>query len=63
MARELGTTRGALLRAYEAGVFLLTQGPRKAMRAPAFDGQRIRIDLSKARHWGLEIDRFCKPAT
>jgi hypothetical protein len=61
LARELDVTRSALLRAYEAGVIMLVS--RKAIRAPAFDGQRIRIDLSKARLWGIDLDRLLKQAT
>lgn len=61
LARELDVTRSALLRAYEAGMITLASG--KAMHGPAFDGQRIRIDLSKARHWGIDLDRLLKQAT
>lgn len=61
LARELDVTRSALLRAYEAAVITLASG--KAMRAPVFDGQRIRIDLSKARHWRIDLDRLLKQAT
>jgi hypothetical protein len=60
LARELGVTRSALLRAYDAGA--ITLGSRKVLRAPAFDGQRIRIDLSKAEHWGIEPDRIWAPS-
>lgn len=61
LAREIDVTRSALLRAYEAGV--VTLDSRKAMRAPAQDGQRIRIDLSKARRWGIDLDKLMKQAT
>jgi len=47
LARELGVTRSALLRAHETGAVTLVS--RKALRAPAFDGQRIRIDLEGLR--------------
>lgn len=58
LARELGVTRGSLLRACEAGVIVLAS--RKALRAPAFDGQRVRIDLSKARRCGIDPDKLAK---
>ena len=61
LARELGVTRGALLRARETGVIMLAS--RKALRAPVVDGQRIRIDLSKARCWGIDLDKLMKQAT
>lgn len=47
LARELGVTRGALLRAHEAGAVTLVS--RKALRAAAFDGQRVRVDLEGLR--------------
>lgn len=63
MARELGITRSALLRACEAGVFGLTQDLHKAMRAPVLNGQRICIDLAKAKHWGIQMSKLRKSAT
>lgn len=61
LARELGVTRGSLLRSYEAGVIMLAS--HKALRAPAFDGQRVRIDLSKARRCGIDPDKLMQQAT
>jgi hypothetical protein len=61
LARELGIARSALLGAYDGGAIALAS--RKAMRAPVFDGQRIRIDLSKARHWGIGLDKLMQQAT
>jgi hypothetical protein len=61
LARELGVTRSALLKLCEAGAIVLTS--LKAIRAPAFDGQRIRIDLAKTRQCGVEPDKFMKQAT
>ncbi len=62
LAHELGVTRGRLLNAYEAGAFELTPVTAKAMRGPALDGQKIRIDCAAAKHWGIDPDRVWKPA-
>lgn len=61
LARELGVTRSALLRAHETGA--ITLASRKALRAPAFDGQRIRIDLAKATRCGIDLDKLRTRAT
>lgn len=61
LARELGVTRSALLTAYEAGVIALASP--KALRAPAFDGQRIRVDLARAPQCGIYPARLWKQAT
>ena len=61
LARELGVTRSALLKLCEAGAIVLAS--LKAIRTPAFDGQRIRIDLAKARQCGIDPDTLRKQAT
>lgn len=61
LACELGVTRSALLKLCEAGAIALAT--RKAIRTPAFDGQRIRIDLAKARGCGIDPDKLRKQAT
>lgn len=63
LAHELGVTRGGLLKAYEAGALELIPVTAKAMRAPALDGQQIRIDRTAAIQWGIDPDRVWKPAT
>lgn len=63
LAQELGMSRGALRKLYEAGGLALAPASRKALRTPLRDGQRIRLDLSQARRWGLEPDRIWQPAS
>lgn len=62
LAHELNVTRSRLLNAYEAGALELAPVTPKAMRAPAFDSQLIRIDRAKAAQWGIDPDRFWKTA-
>ncbi len=61
LARELGVTRSALLKALDTGA--ITLASRKALRASAFDGQRIRIDLSQATRCGIDPDALRASAT
>lgn len=62
LAHELGVPRSRLAKAHEAGVLELAPVTPKAMRAPALDGQRIRIDLAGAAQWGIDPDMIWKPA-